>query len=379
MSSSGLALSTDDLFDGNTLHEVRITTHPADWQRLRNNFLDDTYYPAVFEWRGMIVEDIGIRSRGNGSRSAGKPGLKVDFNQFVEGQEFLGLKSLVLDNLTQDQTMIAERLGLMIFQAIGLPAPRVVHARLIVNNVYAGLYTIVEPVDKAFLKRNLGEDGGYLYDYEWTTDYNFEYLGGNPASYSPSPFQPQTNEKNPNPQPIVDFIRILNTSPDSEFVNAVSPYRDLTRLVEYLAVETFIAEPDGIAGDWGLNNFYFYRLQGQNLSIFIPWDKDVTFREAFRSIWHNTERNVLTRRALAVPEVREHYLASLDRVIEVSGGLLEQEIERQAEQIREAAAEDPNRPYTYSEFEEGIGWLRHYAFERPRFLIGEIAESRASQ
>jgi spore coat protein CotH len=354
-----------------------MTTHPADWQKLRDNYLDDTYYPAIFQWRGMIVEDIAIRSRGNGSRLAGKPGLKVDFNQFVDGQEFLGLKSLVLDNLTQDQTMIAERLSLTIFRAVGLPAPRVVHARLIVNNVYAGLYTIVEPIDKTFLKRNLGEDGGYLYDYEWINEYNFEYLGDDPEAYTPYPFQPQTNEKNPNPQPIVDFIRVLNTSSDSAFVEAVSPYIDLKRLVEYLAVETYIAEHDGIAGDWGLNNFYFYRMQGQNLSIFIPWDKDVTFREAFRSIWYNTERNVLTRRALAVPELRAHYLASIERVMEISGPILEQEIERQSEQIRQAAAEDPNRPYTYSEFEEGISWLRQYAFERPRFLAGEIAESRA--
>jgi hypothetical protein len=260
---------------------------------------------------------------------------------------------------------------------MGMPAPRVVHTRLIVNGIYAGLYTIVEPVDKNFLARNFGEDAGYLYDYEWISDYNFEWLGNDPMAYSPSPFQPQTNEKSPNPQPIVDMVRAINESTDSAFAEAVSSYLDLKRFVEYLAVETYIGDLDGVAGDWGLNNFYFYRLQGRNLFVFIPWDKDVTFRDASRSIWQNVERNVLTRRALAVPELRQHYLAALERCVEVGSAMLEQEIERQYQQIRVAALEDPLRPFTNAQFEEGIAGLRAYAFDRPRSLAAQIAIARA--
>jgi spore coat protein CotH len=275
--------------------------------------------------------------------------------------------------------MMAERLSLQMFRRLGLPAPRVAHARLIVNETLIGLYTIVEPVDKCFLKRTLGEDGGYLYDYEWVSDYNFEYLGSDTAAYSPAPFEPQTNESNPNPAPLEQMIRAINESSDEGFVESVSPYVDLKLFLDYLAVETYVAEMDGVLGDWGVNNFYLYRLKGQNLSVFIPWDKDVTLRTADRSIWQNVDRNVLTRRLLAVPEYREYYLQALEKASESAGGpggWLAQEIEVASELIRQAVSEDPNKPFTYSQYEEGLALLRSFAASRSQYVAGEIALSR---
>jgi spore coat protein CotH len=370
------AATLDDLFNDNVVHEVRLTLHAADWQKLRVGFLDDTYYPAVFQWNDQVIEDIGIRSRGNGSRHPDKPGLRIDFNRYAAGQEFLGLKSLVLDNLTQDQTMMAERISMQVFRRMGLPAPRVAHARLLVNGALVGLYTIVEPVDKGFLKRNLGEDGGYLYDYEWAFDYNFEYLGPDGNAYSPIPFQPQTNESNPDPAPIERMLRAINESTDEAFLDAVSQYLDLKLFLDYLAVETYLGETDGLLGTWGVNNFYLYRLKGRNLSILIPWDKDVTLRAVDRSIWENVERNVLTRRLLAIPDYRDYYLSAIERTSSAVTGWLGQEVEREYEQIRSAAAEDPNKPFTYGQFEEGMWLIRTFAEQRASFIANEIAAAR---
>ncbi len=372
------APALNDLLRDNVVHEVRLWLHPSDWNSLRANYLDNTYYPAEFEWNGLVVEGVGIRSRGNGSRRSDKPGLRVDFNRFEPGQEFLGLKSLVLDNLAQDQTMMAERLSLALFRRLGVPAPRVAHARLFVNDILVGLYTLVEPVDKGFLKRRLDEDGGYLYDYEWVSDYNFEYLGPDPALYSPAPFEPQTHEKNPDPAPLVRMIRAIHETGDDEYAGTMSGYFDLHRLLDYLAVETFIADEDGVLGDWGLNNFYLYRFAEQDLSIFIPWDKDVTFRKVDRSIWHNVERNALTRRLLAIPGYREYYLQALERVAASAADeyWLSLEIGAAYERIRVAVAEDPNKPFTYGQFEEGMEILRAFAAARGERIAAEIALSR---
>ena len=374
------AATLNELFDDSVLHEVRLSVHPSDWQRLRENYRDDTYYQAAFEWRGQVLENIGIRSRGSGSRSGEKPGLKVDFGKYASSQTFLGLKSLVLDNLTQDQTMLGERLSLQLFRKMGLAAPRLVHVRLMVNDAYFGLYTMVEPVDKGFLERNLGEDSGYLYDYEWVSKYAFEYLGEDPAFYSPYPFQPQTNEKNPNPTPLVEMIRAVNESSDADFAVVVSQYLDPAQFLDYLATEAFISEMDGILGEEGINNFYLYRRQGQNLNVFIPWDKDVTFRDVNRSIWQNSERNVLVRRMLNAPEFREHYLRAIARCGELAGGAggwLEQEVENGYQQVREAVSDDPNKPFTYGQFEEGIAILRNFAFARLGVVTNQLAESVA--
>jgi spore coat protein CotH len=370
-----------DLFDGSVLHEVRLTVHPGDWQKLRDNYLDNTYYPAALQWGSLVVEEVAIRSRGLGSRSYDKPGLRVDFNRYTPGREFLGLKSLVLDNVNQDKSYMAERLSMEMFRRMGIPAPRVVHAKLFINDAYFGLYAMVEPVDKGFLSRNLGEDGGYLYDYEWVGEYWFDYLGPEPGRYTPEPFSLQTNESRPNPAPLVDMIRVLNESSADEFTTRMAQYLDLQRVATYLAVEAFIAEYDGLAGDWGANNFYVYGRQGSDRFEFLPWDKDLAFRREHvqRSISANADRHVLLRRLLDAPELRQHYFASLERCMEIaggSGGWLETEIERIYAQIRTAALEDPQKNFSFAEFEEAVEGLRAFAFERPAEVSSQLRGAR---
>src|SRR5262245_21308135 len=92
----------DPMFNQAELHEVRIVMAPADWQALRDNFRANQYYAASVSIDNQRINQVGVRSRGAGSRSETKPGLKLDFNKTVKNQEFHGYKSLVGDNITQD-------------------------------------------------------------------------------------------------------------------------------------------------------------------------------------------------------------------------------------------------------------------------------------
>lgn len=370
------APTMDDLFRGDELNEIRLTTaDPAAWNQLREHYLEDTYYPVAFEWRGIKMNGVGIRSRGNGSRSGVKPGLKVDFNRYKSSQEFVGLKSIVLDNLMQDPSMLRERIAMGLFRRAGVPAPRVAHTKLYVNGEYVGLYAIVESVDKGFLKRELAENDGWLYDYEWDREYWFDWRGDDPSAYVPAPFQLETNTSKPNPRPLVEMIRTVSEATDEEFADAITRFIDPKAFLKYLAIETYLAEADGLAGEWGMNNFYLYGRESSDRFVFIPWDKDVTFQETDRSIWRNTERNSLIRRVLAVPEWNEVYMEALAHASELSGklgGWMEHEVEAAASQIRSAAADDPNKPFTYSQFEESIAHLHYFGYERDKAVEAEI-------
>lgn len=380
------AQTSDDLFNGNVLHEIRLDIHPADWQKLKSGYLENTYYPCNFQWGSLTVPYVGIRSRGTGSRSDVKPGLRVDFDRYEYAQEFLGLKSVVLRNNTQDASMLHERVAMLFFQRMGLPAPREAHTRLYVNDEYVGLYTIVESVDKRFLKRVFGENDGYLYEYKWAEKWLFEYRGPDLWRYSPAPFQPETHEKDPNPAPLEAMVRAVNQSSDTDFVRAVSDYLDLRLFMVHVGIENFLAETDGFLGDWGINNFYFYRFEGKNLSQFIAWDKSHTFQGVSYPIWRNAYDNVLMRRALAVPELRNAYLETLYKSALSAGGAggwLEAEIARQYAQVRQAALEDKNkqclgsdgmpRPCTNEEFEKDVAALATFARLRSDFVLRELA------
>ena len=48
--------------------------------------------------------------------------------------------------------------SMQLFKRLGLVAPREIFARLFVNNAYAGLYAIVESIDKTFVAaKSFGE------------------------------------------------------------------------------------------------------------------------------------------------------------------------------------------------------------------------------
>src|SRR5689334_10022937 len=100
------AQTTNDFFNDRIMQEVRLDIKASDWANLKLHYLDNTYYPADFHWkfngRDVVVRNIGIRSRGRGSRSPDKPNLRLDFNRNEPGQQFLGLSSAVMKANNQD-------------------------------------------------------------------------------------------------------------------------------------------------------------------------------------------------------------------------------------------------------------------------------------
>ena len=103
------------------------------------------------------------------------------------------------------------------------------------------------------------------------------------------------------------FIQAINDTPDASFVSAMGSRLDVDRFLTHVAIENALAEGDGIVGDQGLNNFYLYEYGAKNRFVFIPWDKDNTFRSGTWPLYRNLETNVLTRRLTADPAKRQVY------------------------------------------------------------------------
>jgi hypothetical protein len=385
------------LFDDSRLEDLHLRINSRDWQTLKSTFRSNAYYPADFQWQTSTVRNIGIRSRGNGSRNGIKPGLRVDFDRYSTKQKFLDLKSVVLRNNTQDPSNLHERLGMQFFARMGLAAPRELHVRLFVNYAYAGLYTLVEAVDRAFLLRAFGEDEGYLFDYDYPTDaapYYFEYRGDDPAAYVPLPFSPETHETTPRADVIERMVYTINNTSAGQFRAAIEEFVDVATLVRYVAVETFLAEQDGFVGDFGMNNYYMYRPAESNRFTFVPWDKSQAFvLGPTSSIWHNISgvpedaSNRLFTRLLQDPDLYDLYLETLVAASSAAAatepgdgrGWLERELDRELSQIRDATLADALKPFTNEQFEAEVAALRTFARQRPSFVMAEVAQARAAQ
>ena len=383
------AQTPDDFFNDATIQDVRLAISSRDWETLKATADQNTFYPADLTWNGVTMRNIGIRSRGSATRNGIKPGLRVDINRYVSNQEFLGLKAFSLDNMYSDSSMVRETVTMKMFAKMGIPAPREAHARLYVNNAYAGAYVLSEAIDRTFVARAFGaaeaqvESGGYLFEYQYLFPYQFEYLGSDLEIYAQL-FKPQTHDTDSIVNlygPIEDMIRTINESPDEDFALAAGKYIDLPLLMKYVAVETFMVEWDGLVGFAAMNNFYLYRSRQNGRSQFLPKDKDAALAFVDIPVRYRLDTNVLVQRALMVPELRAAYLEALTQCAALAlepgasdaRGWLEREIDRETSQIAPAVAEDPVFPYSFDEFESVREVLLDFARDRPAFVSCEAA------
>jgi spore coat protein CotH len=385
------AQSADDLFNIGVMHRVDLLLNSQDWQKLKQNFQENTYYPADMRWNGETVRNAGIRSRGLGSRNPTKPGLRVDFDRYASDQTFLGLKSIVLDNLTQDRSGVKESVTMRMFARMGVPAPRESFARLYVNNELIGLYAIVESVDKDLLARVFGsidgnvQNDGFLFDYNYIlgTPWRFEYLGSALEAYAVR-FDPETNENQSAAEkwgPIEELVRLVNESSSSTFASALEPRLDVTAFVRYVALQNFVAQYDGFLGYDGMNNFYFYRLENRGRHVLIAWDEDNAFLSPDFAVDTRHNENILMRRVMEVGAWRSKYFSVLAAAVDSAGqveagqseGWLLAEMRRQLDLIADAMREDPSKPYSNDEHEAARASLLAFPAARLDYVRGELA------
>ncbi|MEO8678798.1 MAG: CotH kinase family protein [Vicinamibacterales bacterium] len=376
------AQTVDDLFQSQDLQRLELWLNKADWSKLLADFQVNTYYPADITWNGQTARNVGIRSRGRGSRSGNKPGLRVDFDRYASGQTFLGAKSFVLDNLTQDPSGIHEAVAMAFNARLGIPAPREIHTRLYVNGAYAGLYTIIEAVDKDLLARVFGSIGddvqndGYLYEFKYQDDWRFNYLGSGLDEYKIR-FEATTHESKSDEdlyRPIETLVRLVNDTPADRLTATIGNIFDIPAFIRYLAAQTFMADTDGFLGNAGMNNFYLYRLEKSDLQTLIAWDADNAFWGPEFSIDTTWARNTLVDKLMSIPEYNALFITEMKRTVEMAeaDGWLNTEIIRDVQRIDTAMKEDPVKPHTEASYLGSVGAMLDFAGHRITFVKCEL-------
>ncbi len=374
------AQTSDEFFDSRTLHEVRLYIHSADLRQLREHYLEDTYVPGDFEWRGIRVRNVGVRVRGMASRSATKLALRIDFNRYVGEQAFLGMSAVVLDNALRDPSFMRDRTSMAFIKRMGQPAPRESFGRVYINGAYEGLYTFVETVDSVFLAREIGDGLGYLFEHRYVGGFHGEFLGDDYEPYKLR-FEAQTHRLESDYTlyaPIRELFREVNQEVDSVWRERVGWLVDLNQVVTHVAIEAFLAELDGFLGGAGMTNFYLYRPVATNTHRLLAWDRDTTFQHVESSIFARVEENALMSRALRFSDLRALYLDVLEQCARAAAQdrWLEMEIYQTYQLIRDAAYQDGAKLTSNEEFEVSAAHLMSFAQGRPAFVLSEVTKAR---
>lgn len=159
------------------IHHVSITLSQQSVDNLVQSPWEYTEGAAVVN--GTEFEQVGVRLRGKyGSfrELSGKPKLKIDFNRYVDGQKYEGLKSLSLNNTLVDCSYMKEVLASELYEAAGVKASRTAYMTVDINGQDYGLYVLVETQDDRFLKNHWEDGDGNLYDGKYWMDEEWNYV-----------------------------------------------------------------------------------------------------------------------------------------------------------------------------------------------------------
>jgi len=380
------------LFDDTVVQQINLTVGASDWASLLQNYKADTYYGASFIWNG-ILKEVGIRQHGNGSRSGIKPNLDVNFAYYSKKQTFLGLAFVNLKANNEDPSNLREWVSMKFYRMMGFPAPREAPAQLYVNGQYVGFYMIVEHQDNTFLQRNFGESGGYLYEWAFGDNYEFQNLGADPSLYAQF-LELKTNQPAPDLQTFCNLVQAINqplssTFTSAQFIAGLSQYIDPKSFLTYAAIENVLAEADGLVGGIvGMNNFYLYQFQGTTFYQLIPWDKDLTFSDSSRDIMQGftipPSINLLGQILVGIPEYQNFYLGQVSKAANLlggAGGWADTQITNEYTVMEAAASNDPNKQcfangQLYScgtaDFQNGVQSLHYFLAVRSGFVLPEV-------
>jgi putative membrane-bound dehydrogenase-like protein len=140
------------------------------------------------------------------------------------------------------------------------------------DRAYLGLYTLVEPVDRAFLKDRFHTHRGLLLRPRGLR--GLDFLGDDWEKYR-GPYRPLAEPSPDDAKRLIEFVRLVQRGDDETFRSKIAVYLDVDRFLRFMAVQAMIANADGFF-TLGYNYSLFLEPQ-TNRFIFIPGDQELSF------------------------------------------------------------------------------------------------------
>lgn len=331
------AVSESDFWGDGTMYFVRI----ADWDPARMtpaSLADEVAVPGS-EVRVYRIDpenpnhcpdaDVGeddlvfrtrafdVRTSGNFTNGTPKSSYKIGFADADE--RMFDMRSLNLKAMWNDVSQLRESLAWTLFDRAGVRGSRHTYARLCINDRYYGVFSVIEQVDKAFLKDQFGKhnNDGNLYKAYWEDigPATLEYRGDRGSDYFTAAniddrtYQLKTNEDaddDPALQTYDDLaalIRAINgvdlPGGDEKFDTPayqaqIEAIFNVKQFLRWASVNTLIGAWDNY---WRTPaNYYLYdsgtkgagdEFMARPFFTWIPWDYDNSFGiDFFETPWH---------------------------------------------------------------------------------------------
>jgi hypothetical protein len=248
-----------------------------------------------FAYKSTRFAEVGIRLKGHRSLRPldGKPSFKIQLDRFHD-HRLAKQKTITLNNMVEDRSMMREVLAYRLYRALGVAAPSAGFAEVVVNGEHRGLYAVIESIDKKFLKSRFGDASGPIYEGDWGCDVIPDDVAGYDRDGGPK-----------QRDALAAFAAVAGT--DGVF-GADSPL-DVPAFLRFVAVDMFVANFDGYRHG---HNYRIYYEPSRRRWYFMPWGLDRTFVKQLSIYDHH---GYLATRCFADRACRVAYARAMREVI----------------------------------------------------------------
>ena len=231
---------------------------------------------------GQHLNGIGARYKGNASfnlmRGSLKRNMKIKLDWTNKDQNYNSVETLNLNAGGLDPSKLRDVFSYWLFREAGVPAPRTTFAEMTLTipgryeKEHLGLYTIVEQVNKSFLKDRFGSKKGLLMKPEGIA--SVEYHGDDWRFYAHL-YRPDDQPSLAQSMRVMDFANVVNLSNAKQFRDSISSYLDIDGFLRFIAVNALIVNLDTLLAM--PQNYYLHLGKDTNKFVFFPWDLDISF------------------------------------------------------------------------------------------------------
>ncbi|HVK59821.1 MAG TPA: CotH kinase family protein [Candidatus Kapabacteria bacterium] len=376
------ALRTQGLFDTNLMRTISLTFTNSNWQTLLSNGrMNGSNTPATLIMsNGTFVLAAGARYKGNTSFDLG--GAKKSVNLEIDFRDpearLMGHKTVNLNNAAGDETIMREAIYFNTMAQYA-PSPEGAMAKLVINNTNWGVYSFVSQENNDLIKKYFPSDNGD----RWRTPNNpnpsattaFGYLGATTNLYRQH-YDLRSNNSTNAWDRLLNAIIVLNQTPADIYRDKVEEAFAVDSWLWFLAIENVFADDDSYWNKGSDYSFYYevesgriHPLQHDGNEAFVV--QDVSLSPVQGSLL--TTRPLLYK-LLAVPELRQRYLAHMRTVIaeQFHPSIMTRTIDHYHRLSVAEITVDPKKNFTMSTYTNELRSLKTWITNRYNFLTNHV-------
>lgn len=370
---------------------------PNYWSLMTSNYNSQTDIPATMIVDGVTYDSVGVRFKGQTSYSmlpptSQKKSFNITVNGFVAGQDIMGYETLNLNNAFQDASFLREVIFLELLRD-HIPAAKANFVHLNINGASWGLYPNVQQINSEFIKEWYFSNDGTL----WRADRPpgspggpgggwgdgtaaLNYLGADTSEYQDHYTLKRTEQDDPWDD-LVLVCNKLNSVPLANLEDSLNRYLDVDRTLWFLASEIAFSDDDSYVHKGKMDYYLYWEAETGRM---IPQEFDgnsvmKTNATTWSPFYNADDVNYpLLNRMLAVPSMRQRYLAHLRTIIneKMQSSAFNAMIAEYNAMINAEVQADPKKLYTYAAYQSELTVLQNFITNRRNSLMGnsEVAQ-----